>query len=192
MKTYGLTGGIGMGKSTAAGLLRKRGIAVVDSDELAREVVEPGQPALAEIQREFGGEMLDADGRLRREELAGLVFASNEARRKLEAILHPEIRAAREKLLLKWRKEGRTAAVAVIPLLFETGASDRFDETICVACTPISQLQRLRARGWTDKQNGERLAAQMPSEKKMLLSDYVVWTEGGLDVLEEQFRRVIP
>src|SRR5437899_8502578 len=93
VKTFGLTGGIGMGKSTAADLLRKRGLPVVDSDVIARQAVEPGQPALAEIRQLFGAEMVGDDGRLRREELARRVFADAESRRKLEAILHPRIRA---------------------------------------------------------------------------------------------------
>src|ERR1041385_6459689 len=93
VKTFGLTGGIGMGKSTAADLLRGRGFPVVDSDIIAREIVEPGQPALAEVRQVFGAEIVGADGRLRRDELARRVFGDSEARRRLEAILHPRIRA---------------------------------------------------------------------------------------------------
>jgi dephospho-CoA kinase len=92
MKLFGLTGGIGMGKSTAAEILRQRGVSIIDTDEIAREVVEPGQPALAEVQRLFGREIVGADGCLRRDELARRVFADDDARRKLEAVLHPAIR----------------------------------------------------------------------------------------------------
>ena len=191
MKTFGLTGGIGMGKSTAADLLRKRGFPVVDSDVIARQVVEPGQPALAEVQRLFGAEVVGADGRLRRDELARRVFTDAEARRRLEGILHPRIRAVWQAQLESWRPEGHPVAVAVVPLLFETDGARHFDATICVACSAKTQRQRLRARGWIDEQIDQRLAAQLPAEQKMALADYVVWTEGGLDVHEAQLQRIV-
>ena len=191
MKTFGLTGGIGMGKSTAADLLRKEGMPVVDSDVIAHQIVEPGQPALAEVQRSFGGEIAGADGRLRRDELARRVFTDAEARGRLEGILHPRIRAVWQAQFRSWRATGYPAAVAVIPLLFETDASRHFDATICVACSAKTQRQRLRARGWTDEQIDQRLAAQLPAEQKMALADYVVWTEGGLDVHEAQLQRIV-
>jgi dephospho-CoA kinase len=192
MKTFGLTGGIGMGKSTAAELLRKRSVLVVDSDVIARQIVEPGQPALREIQHTFGKDMVDADGRLRRDELARRIFADAEARRTLEGILHPRIRAVWQAQLETWRAEGKETAVAVIPLLFETNAASHFDATICVACTATTQRQRLRARGWNDREIDQRIQAQFPSEKKMALADFVVWTEAGLDVHEAQLKQIIP
>jgi len=192
VKTFGLTGGIGMGKSTAADLLRRRGFPVVDSDVIAREIVEPGQPALAEIRQLFGREILGDDGRLRRDELARRVFADASARRKLEEILHPRIRAVWQSQLQSWRAEGRPAAIALIPLLFETDASRHCDATICAACSAKTQRQRLRKRGWNDEQIDQRIAAQLSIEKKMLLADYVVWTEGPLDVHEAQLARIIP
>jgi dephospho-CoA kinase len=191
MKTFGLTGGIGMGKSTAAELLVRRGIPVVDSDAIARRVVEPGQPALQEIRQAFGDDIIGADARLRREELARRVFTNEAARRTLEAILHPRIRAVWQAQFDAWQTEGRAVAVAVIPLLFETNAASHFDATLCVACSTATQRLRLRARGWSDEQIDQRLAAQMPAQKKMWLADYVVWTEGGLDVHEEQLRRIM-
>ncbi len=190
VKTFGLTGGIGMGKSTAADLLRQRGLPVVDSDIIARQVVEPGQPALAEVQRLFGDGVVGADGRLRRDDLARRVFADSEARRRLEEILHPRIRAVWQAQLLSWRTSGHPAAVAVIPLLFETEASRHFDATLCVACSATTQRQRLRTRGWTDEQIDQRLAAQWPAERKMALADYVIWTEGCLNVHEAQLQRI--
>jgi len=190
VKTWGLTGGIGMGKSTAAELLRQRGLPVVDSDVIARQIVEPGQPALSEIQRLFGAEIIGNDGHLRRDELARRVFADAEARRKLEEILHPRIRAIWQAQLQAWRAEVRHTAVAVIPLLFETHAAGDFDSTVCVACSASTQHRRLRDRGWTDEEIHRRIAAQLPVEKKMLLADYVVWTEGPLDAHEAQLRRI--
>ena len=180
-----------MGKSTAADLLRKRGLPVVDSDIIARQVVEPGQPALAEIQQAFGKEIVAADGRLRRDALAQRVFADTEARRKLEEILHPRIRAVWQAHLESWRNQGRPVAIAVIPLLFETNSHGRFDSTVCVACSAATQRQRLRARGWTDAQINQRIAAQWPTEKKMLLADSVVWTEGPLELHQAQLDRII-
>src|ERR1044071_4876378 len=132
-----------MGKSTAADLLRRRGLPVVDSDVIARQVVEPGQPALKEIRAVFGDAIIGPDGRLRRDQLAARVFADAGARRQLEEILHPRIRAVWQAQLDAWRREGRPAAVAVIPLLFETDSARHFDFTICVACSAETQRRRL-------------------------------------------------
>jgi len=191
MKVFGLTGGMGMGKSTAAQLLRDRDVRVVDTDTLARQIVEPGQPALEEIKRQFGNDIVAADGQLRREELARRVFADAAARKRLEEILHPRIQALWQAQLEAWRVGGCPVAVVVIPLLFETGAEKHFDATICVACSAATQRQRLRERGWTPEQIEQRIAAQWPVEKKMTLADYVVWTEGNLDVLAGQLDRIV-
>src|SRR5690242_13889514 len=107
MKVFGLTGGIGMGKSTADKLLRERGVPVVDTDMLARQIVEPGQPALAEIQQCFGPEVIGADQQLRRDELARRVFNDPVARKQLEDILHPRIRELWQEQVAIWRTEGQ-------------------------------------------------------------------------------------
>jgi len=192
VKTVGLTGGVGMGKSAVTELLRRRGVPVVDTDLLARQVVEPGQPALAEIVRFFGPEVLDAEGRLRREELARRVFADPPARWQLEAITHPRIRALWRAQADAWRAEGKPLGIVAIPLLFETGMEAQFDAVLCVACTPQTQRQRLQQRGWTAEQIEQRLAAQWPVEHKLALSDYVLWSEGQLEVLDAQIERVLP
>ena len=181
-----------MGKSTAAELLRRRGLPVVDSDVIAREIVEPGRPVLAEVQRRFGMEIVGEDGRLRRDELARRVFADPVARRDLEALLHPRIREIWQAQLKSWRDEGTAVAVAVIPLLFEMNAQSCFDATICVACSSSTQRRRLLERGWSDAQIDQRNAAQLPVEQKLLLADYAIWTEGPLDVHEAQLGRIIP
>jgi dephospho-CoA kinase len=191
MKVFGLTGGIGMGKSTAGHLLQQRGVPVVDTDILARKVVEPGQPAFLEIQAAFGGEIVGADGQLRREELARIVFSDPAARQKLEAVTHPRIREMWMKQVESWRGEQQPLAVVVIPLLFEIGAETEVDAVVCVACSAATQRQRLRERGWDDRQIAQRVAAQWPVEKKSARADYVVWTEGGLDVLAEQLDRIV-
>jgi dephospho-CoA kinase len=190
MKSCGLTGGIGMGKSTAAELLRQRGYAVVDTDLLARQVVEPGQPALTEIQDTFGREVISSTGELLRAKLANKVFSNPAERKKLEAIVHPRIRERWLTQLESWRAEGQQIAVVIIPLLFETNATACFDKIICVACSARSQRGRLLARGLTDMQIGQRIAAQMPIERKMELSDHVVWTEPSLEVHAAQLERI--
>jgi dephospho-CoA kinase len=191
MLLLGLTGGIGMGKSTAADLLSQRGWPVADTDQIARDIVEPGQPALAEIADRFGPEVIAATGGLLRERLAALVFADGEKRRQLESILHPRIREVWRQRVEQWRREARPAGVVVIPLLFETGAQERFDRILCTACSATTQRKRLAARGWDERQVRQRIAAQISAEEKMARSHFVIWTEAGLDVHEAQLDRVI-
>ena len=191
MILIGLTGGIGMGKSTAATHLERMGLAVADTDQIARDVVEPGQPALAEIQEAFGRGVIGTDGTLRREELAQLVFQDDAKRRQLEAILHPRIRQRWLARAQAWRVEKRSMGVVVIPLLFETNAANEFDRILCVACSAASQRQRLQARGWTPEQIEQRVAAQWPVQKKMDLANHVIWTEPGIDVQGAQLERVV-
>jgi len=191
MKVLGLTGGIGMGKSTSAQLVRARGVPVVDTDDLARQIVEPGQPALAEVLAAFGPQFAGPDGQLCRDELAQRVFADLAALRQLEDILHPRIRALWHAQVETWREEGRPLAVVVIPLLFETKAEAELDATICIACSAATQQQRLRARGWSPEQIEQRLQAQWPVETKMARADYVVWTEADLDLHAAQIERIL-
>src|SRR5258707_3977864 len=135
MLTIGLTGGIGMGKTTAANLLRDSGLPVVDTDVLARQVVEPGQPAWDEIRRVFGEEILGADGQLRRDELARQVFSDEARRRQLEVIVHPRIRERWQAQVEVCRTQNLPRVVVVIPLLFATNATASFDSIICIACS---------------------------------------------------------
>lgn len=191
MIRIGLTGGIGMGKSTAAELLVQRGIAVVDTDRLAREVVAPGSPALDEIGRQFGPGVIARDGSLRRDALASLVFADESKRHQLEAILHPRIRELWLAFVRQQESERSPACVVVIPLLFETGAEKSFDHVVCTACAPGTQLARLRARGWSEGQCRQRLAAQWPTQRKVDCAHTVIWTEVSRDIHGEQWDRVL-
>jgi dephospho-CoA kinase len=191
MKLLGLTGGIGMGKSMAARFLRERGAQVVDADELAHQLVEPGQPAWAEIQTVFGRNVVPPGGQLRRDQLAQIVFADPAARKKLEAILHPRIQERWLAQIETWRREDRPLAVAVIPLLFETKTESRFDKTVCVACSAAHQRKRLLERGWTPEQMEQRIAAQWPMEQKIARADFVVWTDGSLEAHAQQIERII-
>jgi dephospho-CoA kinase len=191
MKVCGLTGGVGMGKSTSAAFLRERGAQIVDTDELARRLVKPGQPALDDIQAAFGKKIVGPTGELNRAALAQIVFADSTARKKLEAILHPRIREQWLAQLEAWRDEEEPLAAVVIPLLFETQAESFFPHIICVACSPAAQRERLLARGWTPEQIEQRIAAQMPVEQKIARADFVVWTDGALDAHAQQIGRIL-
>jgi dephospho-CoA kinase len=191
MKVCGLTGGVGMGKSATAEFLRARRVPVVDTDELARLLVQPGEPALSEIQVEFGKSIMTPDGGLSRDRLARIVFADAAARKKLEAILHPRIRERWLAQIETWREEKCPLAVVVIPLLFETRAEPFFTKIICVACSAPAQYERLVARGWTPDQISQRLAAQWPVEQKIARSDFMIWTDGALAVHAEQLDRIL-
>jgi len=190
MKLFGLTGGIGMGKSTSASILARRGVPVIDTDMVAREVVEPGQPALGEIAATFGGELIDAEGKLRRALLGEIIFGDSTKRQILEAILHPRIRTRWLQQVETWRRAGERAAVVVIPLLFETSAQAAFDFVVCTACSAASQRERLLARGMSAEQIEQRIDAQWPIERKIAASTPVVWTEGVLEMHERQLERV--
>jgi dephospho-CoA kinase len=190
VKVFGLTGGIGMGKSTAGRLLCERGVPIVDTDALARKIVEPGQPALEEIKKTFGAGVILPDGNLHREKLADIVFCNPQARLRLESITHPHIRELWRAQIKFWTEENRPMAAVVIPLLFETGAETELDATVCVASSAATQLRRLAERNWTPEQIQQRVAAQWPVEKKIARSNFVIWNEGGMDVLAEQLGRV--
>jgi dephospho-CoA kinase len=207
LKTLGLTGGVGMGKSTAATFLSQRGVTIVDTDLLARQLVEPGQPALEEIHHAFGADILAPDGTLRRDVLARHVFSDSAARKTLEAILHPRIRQLWQAQVANWRTETARALnqhkhltaehsnarffCVVIPLLFETRAEHEFDATLCVACSAGTQHQRLSSRGWTADQIFQRIQSQFLIEEKMARADYVIWNDASLDVLGAQLDRVL-
>jgi len=191
MKVIGLTGGIGMGKSTAAKCFASRGLPVIDTDELARELVEPGQPALEEIRKAFGASVVDSGGRLRRDEVAKAVFADSAKRERLEGILHPRIREAWLSQVEQLKGEGKAGSVVVIPLLFETDAAKHFTHIVCVACSSATQRARLRERGWTAEQIEQRIASQWPIEKKISAAHFVIWSEGSVQVNEAQVNRIL-
>src|SRR5574341_933480 len=182
MKVFGLTGGIGMGKSACAELVKARSIPVVDTDDLARQVVEPGEPALAEVVNAFGRDVLDEAGKLRRDELGRRVFADAAARKRLEEILHPRIRDLWRAQVRRWAEQGHRCAFVIVPLLFETRAEKEFDAVVCVACSAATQRQRLAARGWPPDKIERRMAAQLPIAAKLAQADFVIWSEGSLEV----------
>ncbi len=191
MIRLGLTGGIGMGKSTAANLLVSRGAKVSDSDQLARELVEPGKPALAEVVKLFGSGVLQEDGSLDRVIVGKLVFSDPAARKCLEGVLHPRIREARHAQFSGWKSLGARLGVAVVPLLYETGIESEFDKVVCVACSSKIQKERLRDRGWSENQINLRIRAQIGVEEKMHRSDYVIWNDGPIDAHVVQWEALL-
>ena len=179
MPVLGITGGIGMGKSAAAGILTQLGIPVVDTDLVARSLVEPDSTALQEIVERFGSAILDPAGALNRSLLAKIVFQDPSKRLVLEGILHPRIAQVWRDAVQQWKRSGSSGAV-VIPLLFEKQYEREFDAVVSVACTQATQQERLKERGWNLQQIQDRIAAQLPASEKINRSPFVVWTEGTL------------
>lgn len=175
MRLVGLTGGIATGKSTFAAALRALGAPVVDADALARQVVAPGAPALAEVARAFGPGVLQADGALDRQALGALVFADPAARRRLEAITHPAIRQAMLAETARLAAAGHDLAFYDAPLLFEVGLDQAMALVVVVFAPPEAQLARLAARDGLSRAQAEaRLAAQLPVAEKAARADVVV------------------
>ena len=184
MVRVGLTGGIASGKSLVAAELAARGATIIDADVLAREVVEPGTPALAAVIERFGADLVQ-DGQLDRARLAQIVFADPLARRDLERIVHPAVRARAAELV---RAAGDAAVVVhVIPLLVETGQQENFDLVVTVDADHETQVQRLMARnGFTRADAEARIAAQASREERTLVADVVLVNTGSVTQLREQ------
>jgi dephospho-CoA kinase len=176
----GLTGGIASGKSLVTACFRELGIPVIDTDDIARQVVAPGQPAWLRLRETFGPALFLPDGALDRAALAARVFADPDARQELEAITHPAIFAEVDRQLAALRTAGNPQLiVVVVPLLYEVGATDRFDAVVVVHATPAQQRERLqRTRGYTAAETEARLAAQLPADEKRTRADYVLDNTG--------------
>lgn len=184
-----LTGGIATGKSVVAQCLRDAGLPVIDADQVARDVVAPGTPGLAAVGARFGPGVRTPEGALDRAALGRLVFSDAAARRDLEAILHPRIRAVIDGFFAAL--PAGPPGIAEIPLAYETGWGARFDRVVVVACHPEVQRARLRARdGLSDAEARQRLAAQWPIEDKVRLADAVVRTDGDLDATRVEAGRL--
>lgn len=186
----GLTGGIASGKSTVSAMLEADGIPVVDADRLAREAVEPGQPAFAEVVAAFGAEVVGADGRLDRARLAARVFADPAARATLEAIVHPRV-FERERAWLAQVARERPGGVAVIDaaLLLESGNHRWMDQVVLVTAPPEVQIERLvGSRGLTRADAEARVRAQWPLERKRALADHEVDNGGSLEATRGRVR----
>ncbi|HSN15365.1 MAG TPA: dephospho-CoA kinase [Anaeromyxobacteraceae bacterium] len=186
MRLVGLTGGIATGKSTFARLLRERGLPVIDADELSRAASRT-QPVLDAIRREFGAEVLLPDGQLDRKKMGALVFGDEEARERLEAILHPAIRAAMAAETGRLEAEGHPLAFYDTPLLYEAGLGDQVECVVVIYAPRIEQLERVVRRdglSWADAQR--RLAAQMDIEEKAQRADVVIDNTTAPDTLPDK------
>ena len=188
-RTVALTGGIASGKSAVSAILTDLGAIVIDSDVLAREVVEPGTPALNAIAERFGGGVLGADGTLDRAGLGEIVFADARARADLNAIVHPAVRSRAAELTLTAPRGA--IVVNVIPLLVETGLADNFDLILVVDCDEEVQLERLMARSGLDRgQALARLAAQATRAERLEVADAVIDNSGPPEALRPQVEAV--
>lgn len=181
----GLTGGIASGKSTVSELLAGFGAVIVDSDKIAREVVEPGTPGLAQVVAEFGPSVLTESGALDRAKVGEIVFADEGARGRLNAIVHPLVGARSAEL----EEAGRTAGKLVvndIPLLVEVGYARLFDEVVVVDVPVETQVERAIARGMTEIDARARIAAQASREDRLAAATYVIDNTGTLDDLRKR------
>ena len=192
MKLLGLTGGIASGKSTVAAILRRLGAAIINADELSREVVQPGQEAWKEIVDTFGPAILQEDKTLDRRKLRKIVFDNPEARKKLEGIIHPRVRALAERKISELAATGSSIIVYEVPLLFEAQIHLWLRPVILVACDVETQKKRLLERDrLTEAEAQQHLDAQMSLEDKRKLADYVIENNGDLEELERQLRGVL-
>lgn len=189
----GLTGGIGSGKSTVARMLVERGARLVDADAIARQLMEPGQPALSAAVQAFGQEILNPDGSLNRPALAALVFADESKRQALNGIVHPLVRAESARQVEAARAELGEDAVVVedIPLLAETGQADRFDGVLVVEVEQGERLRRLvEFRGMDEADARARMAAQASDGERRALATWVIDNSGSLEQTEAQVGQV--
>lgn len=190
MKIVGLTGGIGSGKSTVARLLARHGAVIIDSDAIAREVVAPGTPGLAEVVDAFGEGVLQPDGSLDRPGLGRIVFADTVALRKLEAITHPRIQAESARLIAAAEAAGAPLLVHDIPLLVENGLPETFEEVLVVEAPDEVRLERLAGRGLPRDQALERMRAQATNEQRRAAATHVIDNSGSLPQLRARVDEV--
>ncbi|MYS22412.1 dephospho-CoA kinase [Streptomyces sp. DvalAA-14] len=189
MLTVGLTGGIGAGKSEVARLLASYGAVLIDSDRIAREVVEPGTEGLAAVVAEFGEQILNPDGTLDRPALGAIVFGDQARREALNAIVHPLV--GRRSAELQQAADPAAVVVRDVPLLTENGLAAGFDEVVVVDADPATQLDRLvRLRGMTEADARARIAAQATREQRLAVASIVIDNDGPLEALEPQVRAV--
>ena len=192
MLRVGMTGSIGVGKSFVASVFVELGCHVLDADLTAREVVLPGTPGLQAIAREFGDEILNADGTLDRKRLGALIFADENRRQRLNHILHPFIIARQDEILRAWELEDpHGVGIVDAALMIESGGYKRFDKLIVVHCRPEVQLERLMLRDQLSREEAERrIAAQMPQEEKQKFADHLIDSSDGFDLTRAQIVRV--
>lgn len=188
MVKIAVTGGIACGKSLFGRFLADAGVAVCDADDLAHRVMLRGTRTFDRLVEVFGAGILGQDGEIQRGKLGDRVFADPSERETLNRIVHPEVKQAWQAWL--GSVQGGTAAV-IIPLLYEIGVEDGWDCVVCIAASPQIQLRRLMARGLSEEGARRRMAAQMPTDRKMERADYVIVNDGTEELLCAQARRVL-
>jgi dephospho-CoA kinase len=189
---FGLTGGLASGKSSVGQHWSARGLPVIDADDLAREVVAPGSPALKEIAKAFGPRVLKKDGSLDRKQIAAMVFADQEARKKLEEITHPRIVAASLERASELESQDEPLGCYEATLLVERRVADNFRPLVVVTASERAQVERAMARDkLTEKEARARLAAQLPLKEKVAVADYVIENNRDLPALLERADEVL-
>ena len=189
MRVFGLTGGIGSGKSTVARLFREENIPVVDADRISREITSPGKPAYIEIVGRFGEEILSPDGRIDRKMLGAIIFTDPGKRAYLEAITHPRISEGMREAISALASEGHPVVIVEAALIHEREPQGMFEGVIGVRCGRGSQIERLMRRdGISREQALQMVSSQMDPEKKARASDYVIDNSGDLDETRAQVR----
>ncbi|MFZ0036403.1 MAG: dephospho-CoA kinase [Candidatus Acidiferrales bacterium] len=191
MLRVGLTGGIACGKSTVASMLRDLDMTILDADPIVHEMLESGQPVYDEVVREFGSEILTSDKKIDRAKLGAIVFADRERLDRLNQIIHPRVMD----VITKWfaaldRAGGTPLAIVEAALLVEAGYREKLDRLIVVRCDPEQQMARLRARGLTEEQARQRIAAQMPVDEKARIADDVINTTGSIEETRRQVEQL--
>ncbi len=187
MIVLGLTGGIGSGKSAAASAFEKLGVPVIDADVVARDVVEPGSSALAEIEQHFGAHVITDSGILDRARLRKIVFENASEKKWLEALLHPLIRDNILNTLALWREQNRPLAILCSPLMFETGQDQLVDQVIVVDVSEETQIQRASQRDGSDEATiAAIIDSQMPRQERLAKADFILNNEGSLNQLNER------
>ena len=192
MLRVGLTGSIGVGKSFVGSVFVELGCRLLDADDTAREVVLPGTEGLKAIVNEFGPDVLQSDGALDRKALASIVFANEEKRQLLNAILHPRIIERQDEILHGWELDDADGITIVdAALMIESGGYKRFDKLIVVHCRPEVQLERLMLRdGLSLHEAQERINSQMPQSEKQKYADYLIDTSDGFELTRQRTREV--
>lgn len=191
LKKIGLTGGIGSGKSTVASLLARAGFCIIDADQIARDIVEPGQPALEELVNAFGPGIVLADGHLNRAELARLAFSSPESTALLNAITHPKIAAETARRFADAVAEGREEVVYDMPLLVDNGLHREMDTVVVVHADPEIRIARLvRYRGLDEADARRRLAQQISDAERNAAADIVIDNNGDIEALVPQVEQL--
>jgi len=185
MPVIGLTGSFGSGKTTVAEMFRRAGAKLIDADEIARQVVEPGSPALNEIVDLAGQQILKADGRLDRAALADRLFSDDALRRRVNAVIHPRVREIELRRLEQWRNE--PLVVLCVPLLLENQMDRLVDRVVVVTVDDRVRVERLKERdGLADEQIAARLRAQMPQAEKAARADFVINNSGSREDTQRQ------